>query len=73
MCKGDGDEKCFTSSSDKHCDHSVTTVKLDEVGDYLVFPSRYYTVDIIGSLPTRPIIPHNYFARQQKVLRHGKM
>jgi hypothetical protein len=30
-------------------------------------------VDIIGSLPTRPIIPHNYFARQQKVLRCGKM
>jgi hypothetical protein len=30
-------------------------------------------VDIIGSLPTRPIILHNYFARQQKVLRCGKM
>jgi hypothetical protein len=42
MCKGDGDEKCFASSNDKHCDHSVTTIKLDEVGDYLVFPSRFY-------------------------------
>ncbi len=42
MCKGDGDEKCFTSSNDKHCDHNVTTVKLDGVGDYLVFPSRFY-------------------------------
>jgi hypothetical protein len=43
-CKGDGDEKCFTitSSNDKQCDHNVTTVKLDEVGDYLVFPSRFY-------------------------------
>jgi hypothetical protein len=42
MCKGDVDEKCFTSSNDKHCDHNVTMVKLDEVGDYLVFPSRFY-------------------------------
>ncbi len=42
MCKGDGDEKCFTGSSDKHCDHNVTTIKLDGVGDYLVFPSRFY-------------------------------
>jgi hypothetical protein len=42
MCKSDGDEKCFTSSNDKHCDHNVTIVKLDEVGDYLVFPSRFY-------------------------------
>ncbi len=42
MCKGDGDVKCFTSSNDKHCDHNVTTIKLDEIGDYLVFPSRFY-------------------------------
>jgi hypothetical protein len=42
MCKGDGDEKCFTSSNDKQCDHTVTIIKLDEVGDYLVFPSRFY-------------------------------
>jgi hypothetical protein len=42
MCKGDGDEKCFTISNDKQCDHKVTTIKLDEVGDYLVFPSRFY-------------------------------
>jgi hypothetical protein len=76
MCKGDGDDECFASSNDKQYDHTVTTVKLDEVGDYLVFPSRFQdfiTVDIIRSLPTRPIILHNYFARQQKVEMHGKM
>jgi hypothetical protein len=42
MCNSDGDEKCFTSSSNKHFDHNVTTIKLDEVGDYLLFPSRFY-------------------------------
>jgi hypothetical protein len=42
MCKGDDNEKCFTSSNDNQCDHNVTTVKLDEVGDYVVFPSRFY-------------------------------
>jgi hypothetical protein len=41
-CKGDGDEKCFTSSNKKEFDHTVTTIKLDEVGVYLVFPSRFY-------------------------------
>jgi hypothetical protein len=35
MCKGDGNEKCFTSSNNKQCEHNVTTVKLDEVGDYI--------------------------------------
>jgi hypothetical protein len=42
MCRVDGDEKCFTSSNDKQCDHNVTTVELDEVGDFVVFPSRFY-------------------------------
>jgi hypothetical protein len=42
MCKGDGDGKCFTSSNNKQCDHNVTTVELDEVRDYFVFPSRFY-------------------------------
>jgi hypothetical protein len=42
MCRGDGNEKCFTSSNDKQCDHNVTTIKLDEVGDFVVFPSRFY-------------------------------
>ncbi len=42
MCKADGDDKCFTSSNDKQCDHNVTTIELDEVGDYIVFPSRFY-------------------------------
>jgi hypothetical protein len=42
MCKADGDDKCFTSSNDKQCDHNVTTIELDEVGDYVVFPPRFY-------------------------------
>jgi hypothetical protein len=42
MCRGDGDEKCFTSSNHKQCDHNVTTIELDEVGDFVVFPSRFY-------------------------------
>ncbi len=42
MCKADGDDKCFTSSNDKQYDLNVTTVELDEVGDYVVFPSRFY-------------------------------
>ncbi len=46
---------------------------LMRLGTTLCSLQDFTTVDIIGSLPTRPIIPHNYFARQQKVLRRGKM
>jgi hypothetical protein len=42
MCKADGNDKCFTSSKDKQCDHNVNTAELDEVGDYVVFFSRFY-------------------------------
>jgi len=42
MCKADVDSKCFTSSNDKICEHNVNAVELDMVGDYIVFPSRWY-------------------------------
>ncbi len=42
MCRGDGNEKCFISSNDKQYDHNLTTVDLDEVGDFVVFSSRFY-------------------------------
>ena len=42
MCKADVDSKCFTSSNDKICEHNVNAVELDIVGDYVVFPSRWY-------------------------------
>jgi hypothetical protein len=42
MCKADVDSKCFTSSNDKICEHNVNAVELDMVGDYVVFPSRWY-------------------------------
>ena len=42
MCKADVDSKCLTSSNDKICEHNVNAVELDMVGDYVVFPSRWY-------------------------------
>ena len=42
MCKADFDSKCFTSSNEKICEHNVNAVKLDMVGDFLVFPSRFF-------------------------------
>ena len=42
MCKGDVDGKCFTSTNEKICEHKVNAVKLDTVGDFVVFPSRFY-------------------------------
>jgi hypothetical protein len=37
-CNGE----CLTSRKEKKCDHPVNTVALDIVGDYVVFPSRWY-------------------------------
>ena len=41
-CKADIDSNCFTSSNDKICEHEVNAVVLDMVGDFVVFPSRFY-------------------------------
>jgi hypothetical protein len=41
-CKVDIDSNCFTSSNDKICEHEVNAVILDMVGDFVVFPSRFY-------------------------------
>ena len=37
-CNGE----CFTSRKEKKCDHPVNKVSLDNVGEYVVFPSRWY-------------------------------
>ncbi len=36
------DGECFSSSKEKECDHPVNKVTLDNIGDYNVFPSRWY-------------------------------
>ena len=42
MCKADVDGKCFMSTNEKMCEHKVNAVELDTVGDFIVFPSRFY-------------------------------
>jgi hypothetical protein len=42
MCKNYIDTKCFTSTNQKICEHKVNAVELDTVGDFVVFPSRFY-------------------------------
>jgi hypothetical protein len=37
-CNGE----CSTSRKEKKCDHPVNKVSLDNVGEYVVFPSRWY-------------------------------
>ena len=41
-CKADIDSNCFTSSNNKICEHEVNAVVLDMVGDFVVFPLRFY-------------------------------
>jgi len=42
MCTADVNGKCFTSTNEKICEHKVNAIKLDTVGDFIVFPSRFY-------------------------------
>ncbi len=42
LCMVDINDKCFNSSNEKQCNHVINKIKLDEVGDYVVFPSRWY-------------------------------
>jgi hypothetical protein len=37
-CNGE----CFTSRKEKKCDYPVNKVSLDNVGEYVVFPSRWH-------------------------------
>ncbi len=71
-CKGDGDEKCFTSSSDKQCDNNVTTVKLDKVGDYLLFPSRFYHRGYYRITSIKTYYTAQLFCKATDIM-HGKM
>jgi hypothetical protein len=41
-CKADKDDTCFTSSNEKICQHQATRVELNQAGDYIVLPSRFY-------------------------------
>ncbi len=34
--------ECFNSRKEKGCDHPVNKVALDNVGEYVVFPSRWF-------------------------------
>ncbi len=34
------DGECFTSRKEKKCDHPVNRVSFDNIGEYVVFPSR---------------------------------
>ena len=38
MCNADVASKCIISSNKKICEHKVNAVKLDMVGDFVVFP-----------------------------------
>jgi hypothetical protein len=40
-CNGE----CLTSRKEKKCDHPASKVALDNVGEYVVFPSRWYYRD----------------------------
>ena len=42
ICKADVDSKCFTSTNKKICEQKVNAIELDTVGDFVVFPSRFY-------------------------------
>jgi hypothetical protein len=41
-CKADKGDTCFTSSNEKICPHQDTRVELNQAGNYIVFPSRFY-------------------------------
>jgi hypothetical protein len=34
--------ECFNSRKEKRCDHPVNKVALDNIGEYVVFPSRWF-------------------------------
>ncbi len=44
MCNpaNDNDVKCFDTRREKKCDHKIDKVASNELGQYLIFPSRWW-------------------------------
>jgi hypothetical protein len=38
----DGVEKCFSPTNIKECEHDILTIALNEVGNFVMFPSRWW-------------------------------
>ncbi len=87
MCRPDGNPKCFTSSNVKQCEHNVTIVKLDQVGDYVVFPSRfmhhgyyviasnmtYYTLQLFCKITENPEVLQIVTRKYNNNMKHGRV
>jgi len=87
MCKADVDSKCFTSSNEKICEHKVNAVKLDMVGDFVVFPSRffhrgnytidsnmaYYTAQLFCKISDNPEAWQNVTSKVNRITMQGRV
>jgi hypothetical protein len=66
------DGECFSSRKEEGCDHPVNKVALDNVGDYVVFLSRWYHHGYYNINSARYSTQHNYLPWVHPVQRHGK-
>jgi hypothetical protein len=89
ICKpaNDDDVKCFDSSKNKTCAHKVDKVALNEVGQYVVFPSRwwhrgfyeirsekeYYTVQLFCTATQDPQSWTNQLRKQNRNMKIGRI
>jgi hypothetical protein len=73
MCKADVDSKCFTSTNKKICEQKVNAVELDTVGDFVVFPSRFYHRGCYRIASNMIFYMAQPFCKNQIIWRHGRM
>jgi hypothetical protein len=89
ICKpaNDDDVKCFDSLKNKTCDHKVDKVVLNEVGQYVIFPSRwwhrgfyeirsekeYYTVQLFCTAAQDPESWTNQLRKDNRNMKIGRI
>ncbi len=79
-CKFNNNDICFISNNDKQCEHIVSKVALDNIGDYVVIPARWYPCGYYKIKPNKIYYTTQLFAKasqnpeaKQNVLRKVNM
>ncbi len=86
-CQSDRDVICFNTNKEKICNHIIRDVMLNDVGEYVVFPARwfhrgyfdiksdniYYTAQLFSTPSKKPDAWQNITRKENQNLKQGKI
>ncbi len=75
MCNlaNDNDVKCFDTRREKKCDHKIDKVALNKLGQYVIFPSRWWHRGFYEIRLEKEYYIAHFFAPLPKIHRVGRL